>query len=144
MLKLKIFFYRGQKNFLGDNTMMIQYEEKKEFQNDFKDLLKKFPSLKEDFEINKQYRIELFHNNNTDNNSIEEIKGVGNTKKLRFFKITKFQCKSLKGRGAKSGIRLIYAFFPELKKIVFLEIYFKAQQTSEKKQRIIDFKKIIA
>ena len=42
--------------------MMIQYEEKKEFQNDFKDLLKKFPSLKEDFEINKQYRIELFHN----------------------------------------------------------------------------------
>ena len=71
--------------------MMIQYEEKKEFQNDFKDLLKKFPSLKEDFEINKQYRIELFHNNNTDNNSIEEIKGVGNTKKLRFFKITKFQ-----------------------------------------------------
>ena len=57
--------------------MMIQYEEKKEFQNDFKDLLKKFPSLKEDFEINKQYRIELFHNNNTDNNSIEEIKGVG-------------------------------------------------------------------
>ena len=103
-----------------------------------------FPSLKEDFEINKQYRIELFHNNNTDNNSIEEIKGVGNTKKLRFFKITKFQCKSLKGRGAKSGIRLIYAFFPELKKIVFLEIYFKAKQTSEKKQRIIDFKKIIA
>ena len=124
--------------------MMIQYEEKKEFQNDFKDLLKKFPSLKEDFEINKQYRIELFHNNNTDNNSIEEIKGEGNTKKLRFFKITKFQCKSLKGRGAKSGIRLIYAFFPELKKIVFLEIYFKAKQTSEKKQRIIDFKKIIA
>ena len=58
---------------------------KKEFQNDFKDLLKKFPSLKEDFEINKQYRIELFHNNNTDNNSIEEIKGVGNTKKLPIF-----------------------------------------------------------
>ncbi len=121
--------------------MMIQYEETKEFQNDFKALLKKSPSLKEDFKTNKKYRIELFHNNNIDNNSIEKIQGVGNTEKLQFFKVTKFQCKSLKGRGAKSGIRLIYAFILEKQKIVFLEIYFKAGQTKEKKQRIINFKK---
>jgi len=58
---------------------------------------------------------------------------------LQFFKVKKFQCKSLKGRGAKSGIRIIYAYFPTEQKIVFLEIYFKAKQEKEKKQRIMNF-----
>jgi len=119
--------------------MMMNYEKTKEFLRDFKKLLKKFSSLHDDLEVNKRYRIELFHIKNIDSRSIFKIQGVGNTVELQFFKVKKFQCKSLKGRGAKSGIRIIYAYFPTEQKIVFLEIYFKAKQEKEKKQRIMNF-----
>ncbi len=117
----------------------MNYEKTKEFLRDFKKLLKKFSSLHDDLEVNKRYRIELFHIKNIDSRSIFKIQGVGNTVELQFFKVKKFQCKSLKGRGAKSGIRIIYAYFPTEQKIVFLEIYFKAKQEKEKKQRIMNF-----
>ena len=119
--------------------MTIHYDETEEFKRDFKKLLKKFSSLAEDLEVNKQYRIELFHCKEIDSGSIFEIQGVGNTVGLKFFKVKKFQCKALKGRGAKSGIRLIYAYLPVERKIIFIEIYFKADQDNENKQRIIDF-----
>ena len=118
---------------------MINYSETEEFIRDFKKLLKKFPSLTEDLEVNKQYRIELFHCKEIDSRGIFEIQGVGNSDKLKFFKVKKFQCRNLKGRGARSGIRVIYAYFPAEQKIVFIEIYFKANQRNENKQRIIDF-----
>jgi hypothetical protein len=118
---------------------MINYSETEEFIRDFKKLLKKFPSLTEDLKVNKQYRIELFHCKEIDSRSIFEIQGVGNSDKLKFFKVKKFQCRNLKGRGARSGIRVIYAYFPAEQKIVFIEIYFKANQRNENRQRIIDF-----
>ena len=117
----------------------MNYEKTKEFLRDFKKLLKKFSSLHDDLEVNKRYRIELFHIKNIDSRSIFKIQGVGNAVELQFFKVKKFQCKSLKGRGAKSGIRIIYAYFPTEQKIVFLEIYFKAKQENENKERIMDF-----
>ena len=119
----------------------MNYDETGEFIRDFKKLLKKFSSLADDLEVNKQYRIELFHCKGIDSRSIFEIQGVGNTAELKFFKVKKFQCKSLKGRGAKSGIRVIYAYFPIEQKIMFLEIYFKANQGNENRQRIVDFLK---
>ncbi len=117
----------------------MNYGETEEFTRDFKKLLKKFSSLAEDLEVNKQYRIELFHCKEINSRSIFEIQGVGNTIKLKFFKIKKFQCKNLKGRGARSGIRVVYAYFPIEQKIMFIEIYFKANQKNENRQRIIDF-----
>ena len=117
----------------------MNYDETEEFTRDFKKLLKKFSSLAEDLEVNKQYRIELFHCKGIDSRSIFEVQGVANTVELKFFKVKKFQCKDLKGRGAKSGIRVIYAYFPIEQKIVFIEIYFKANQENEKRQKIVDF-----
>jgi len=117
----------------------MNYDETEEFRRDFKKLLKKFSSLAEDLEVNKQYRIELFHCKEINSGSIFEIQGAGNTDELKFFKVKKFQCKSLKGRGAKSGIRVIYAYLSIDQKIVFLEIYFKTDQENEKKERITDF-----
>lgn len=122
--------------------MMIKYEETEEFKKDLKKLLKIFPSLVDDLEVNKQYRIELFHCKDIDNKSIFEIQGIGNTNELKFFKIKKFQCRALKGRGAKSGIRVIYAYFLNKQKIVFIEIYFKGKQENEDKKRITDFMNI--
>ena len=117
----------------------MNYEETPQFVRDFKKLLKKFISLEDDLKIAKQYRIELFHIDNIDSKSIFKIEGVSNNKKIQFFKIKKFQCKSLKGRGAKSGIRVIYAFLPREEKIFFLEIYFKGQKENEDRTRIDNF-----
>lgn len=117
----------------------MDYDETEEFKHDFKKLRKKFPSLPTDLKVNKQYRIELFHCKEIDSRSIFEIEGVGNTEEIKIFKVKKFQCQDLKGRGAKSGIRLIYAYFPIKQKILFIEIYFKGDKVNENKQRITDF-----
>ena len=117
----------------------MKYEETQEFKRDFKKLQKRFSSLTEDLKVNKQYRIELFHYKGIDSKGIFLISNVNNTQELKFFKVKKFQCKSLKGRGAKSGIRIIYAYFPNEQKIVFLEIYFKTDKENESKKRISGF-----
>ena len=124
--------------------MMINYDKTKKFTRDFKKLLKKFPSLRDDLEVTKKYSVELFHCKKIDSKSIFQIKGVGNCDELQFYKVTKFQCKSLKGRGAKSGIRVVYAFFPVQQRVVFLEMYFKAKQEREDRQRVADFIKTFA
>jgi hypothetical protein len=120
--------------------MMMNYNETEEFKRDFKKLLKKFPSLVDDLKVNKQYRIELFHFEGIDSRSIFEIQGAGNTTELKFFKVKKFQCRGLKGRGAKSGIRLIYAYFPLEQKIIFIEIYFKSKKPNEDRGRILEIR----
>jgi len=125
-------------NFLKEN-MTMNYNETEEFIRDFKKRLKKFPSLTNDLETAKKHVIELFHVRKIDNRSTFKIKSIGNTEELQFYKIKKFACKSLKGRGVRSGIRIIYAFFPNQQKVVFIEIYFKAQQENETRQRMIDF-----
>ena len=121
--------------------MTIIYNETAEFARDFKKLLKKFSSLNDDMEIVKKFRIELFHIQKIDNGSIFEIEFAGNNEKLKFFKIKKFQCKALKGRGSKSGIRVIYAFHRQSCKIDFIEIYFKGEKENEDRERIKDYLK---
>lgn len=51
-------------------------------------------------------------------------------------KVKKIACKALKGRGVNSGIRLIYAHFPDEQKIIFIELYHKNDKENEDKQRI--------
>ena len=118
---------------------MMKYSETKEFERDLKKLSNKFRSLTEDLGIAKKNAIELFHLHDIDNGGIFEIKGVGNKEELKFYKIKKFACKSLPGRGVRSGIRIIYAYFPNKKEVVFLEIYFKSKQQKEKRERIFNF-----
>jgi len=116
----------------------MNYEESKEFLHDLKKLLKKFPSLKDDLAIAKKAVIELRHVQEIDNQATFQIPGHTH-KNFSFWKIKKFACKSLKGRGAKSGIRIIYAFYPKTKKVFFLEIYFKGKKENEDKERIKNF-----
>jgi len=53
-------------------------------------------------------------------------------------KVRKIACRALKGRGVNSGLRLIYAYFPEQKKIIFIELYHKNDKASEDRKRITD------
>ncbi|MBE9480132.1 MAG: hypothetical protein IMY69_00385, partial [Bacteroidetes bacterium] len=52
-------------------------------------------------------------------------------------KVKKISCKSLKGKGVNSGLRLIYAFLEEEKRIVFIELYHKNDKENEDRERIL-------
>jgi mRNA-degrading endonuclease RelE of RelBE toxin-antitoxin system len=103
---------------------MINYEETPEFGRDFKKLQKRFKSLGDDMAVVKKAAIELYHIQKIDNRAVFPIPQFC-CDTVRFFKIKKFACKALKGRGVQSGIRVIYAYFPDTERVVFLEIYFK-------------------
>jgi len=53
-------------------------------------------------------------------------------------KVKKIACRALKGRGVNSGLRLIYAYFPDQEKITFVELYHKNEKENEDKTRITD------
>jgi predicted RNA-binding protein len=121
----------------------INYKETEEFKKDFNRLLKKFKSLEEDFELIKIATIEPYHIGifqygvlaKKDSNAIFPIPNFCN-EKLKICKLKKFACKSLKGRGVKSGIRIIYAYHVQNNDIEFIEIYFKNEKENEDKERI--------
>lgn len=119
----------------------IEYGETGGFSRDFKKLLKRFRSLESDLEHAKQFAISVFHADpRIDTNAIEEIVGFC-TKTVRVCKIRKFPCRALVGRGAMSGIRLIYAYFPAESRVELIEIYFKGDKENEDKERIADYLK---
>ncbi len=113
----------------------ISYGQTEEFKKDFKKLLKKYRSLEEDLTLAKIAAIELFHLKKINNASVFPIPGCC-TGEILICKLKKFACKTLKGRGSKSGIRIIYAFHVKTLRVDFIEIYFKADQENENRERI--------
>lgn len=113
----------------------IKYFETESFKKDLKKLLKKYRSLVSDLEVAKRDAIELFHLKRIDNQSIFPIPGFC-TEEILICKIKKFACKALKGKGSRSGIRIIYSFFVKTFKVEFIEIYYKGNQELEDKERI--------
>ncbi|MCX5973301.1 MAG: hypothetical protein NTU59_01240 [Coprothermobacterota bacterium] len=106
-----------------------------EFERDIKKLSKRFPTLEEDLQILIGSSFELSHHLQIDNGGIEAIAGmqVGSP---AICKVTKFACRSLPGRGARSGLRLIYAYWEEEDRVDLIELYFKSDQETEDRERI--------
>lgn len=107
----------------------MHYSKTKEFEKDLKRLLKKFPTLEEDLETAKKNSIALLHIHGIDNKGIEQVPKHCSVI-VQVCKIKKFSCKSIKGKGCQSGIRVIYAFFPNQQKIEFIEIYYKGDKVN--------------
>lgn len=108
---------------------MINYSRHFRFDQQFKKLLKKYRTLEDDLTIVEKAAIELLYLHKIDNRSVELIPGFDRDE-VKVFKIKKFACKSLSGKGVRSGIRIIYAFFPEKMKVVYLEIYYKEKSNT--------------
>jgi mRNA-degrading endonuclease RelE of RelBE toxin-antitoxin system len=104
-----------------------------EFDKDLKKLLKKFRSLNDDLEVVK--KILESHPDEKPPFSFH-IDNLGITTCV--IKVKKMACKSLKGSGIKSGLRLVYAWFKEEQKIVFIELYHKNDKENEDRQRILE------
>ncbi|MFA5763969.1 MAG: hypothetical protein WC915_04095 [archaeon] len=113
----------------------MNYKSTSGFTKDLNRLLKKFRTLNEDIDIAKKNAIELYHIGKIDNNAVEPIPNFC-TDELKIYKLKKFACKSLKGRGVKSGIRIIYAHHVTNDTIDLIEIYFKGESENEDKERI--------
>ena len=106
-----------------------------EFEKDLKKLAKRFRSLEDDLRIFIDKELRLYHELRIDNQGIFPITALG-VAAAKIFKAKKFACRSLKGKGAHSGIRVIYAFFEDSGVIDLIEIYYKGDKENEDRERI--------
>jgi mRNA-degrading endonuclease YafQ of YafQ-DinJ toxin-antitoxin module len=109
------------------------FEELTEYNKDLKNLLKKYRTLNDDLGVVKQVltaepKARPPFSFRIDNLALETC----------VIKVKKIACKSLKGRGVNSGLRLVYAYFKEQEKIIFIELYHKNDKENEDKQRILN------
>ena len=107
-----------------------------EFDKDFKKLSKRFGTLEEDLKIFVNTQLNLYHKQGIDNKGVLLISGLGITVP-KIYKARKFACRSLKGRGVDSGIRVIYAYWEDKDRIEFVEIYFKGDKENEDRDTIL-------
>ena len=111
----------------------MTFEELDEFKRDLKKLLKKYRSLKEDLEVVK--KILKIQPGKRPPFSFR-INGLGI--QTCMIKVKKIACRSLKGKGVNSGLRLIYAHFEKEERIVFVELYHKGDKENEDTGRLLD------
>lgn len=106
-----------------------------EFERDAAKLRKRFRTIEEDLRLFVVVALADFHENGVDNGGIVRLSRLGFDAPL-VFKARKFACRSLKGRGAQSGIRVIYSYDAEHDRIELIEIYHKGDQENEDRARI--------
>jgi hypothetical protein len=111
----------------------MQFTTLPEFDREFKKLLKKYRSLEEDSNVLKQV---LEKNPRGYAPVIVRVSGLGI--RTEIYKVKHFRCKALKGKGSRSGIRILYAYFESEQKIEFAEIYYK-----EKDDRDCDRERVL-
>ena len=112
----------------------------KEFEKDFRKLLKKFKTLEGDLETFINTQLKLYHKQKVDNSGVVRISNLA-IDKPKIFKARKFACKSLKGTGGRSRIRIIYAYYEEENIVEFIEIFFKGDKENEDRDRILGYYK---
>ena len=104
-----------------------------EFQKDLKNLLKKYRTLNDDLDVVKKV-LEVMPDERPPFSFRIENLGL----ETCIIKVKKIACRALKGRGVQSGLRLVYAHFPDEQKITFIELYHKSQKENEDRDRITE------
>ncbi|MAY84493.1 MAG: hypothetical protein CMP59_10210 [Flavobacteriales bacterium] len=110
----------------------MEFEESKEYKKDLKKLGKRFRSLPDDLKtLEKVLEVEP----NQRPPFSFEIHDLGIEECV--IKVKKIACRSLKGSGRNSGLRLVYAYFEEEGRIMLIELYFKGDKENEDRGRIL-------
>lgn len=107
------------------------------FERDLKRLKKRFRTLDEDLETVLKAQVALYHKLGIDIEGIFRVPGLP-FQLPEIYKVKKFTCRALKGRGTASGMRLIYAYFRDEDAIELVELYFKGDQENEDRGRILE------
>ena len=100
-----------------------------EIKKDLKKLEKKFDTIRDDLKIFEKALLV----------SPQKLPGIVRAKyrevkikpEVEVYKAKKFYCKSLKGKGARSGIRVLYGFWSSSNSITISEIYYKERESTE-------------
>lgn len=121
-------------------TKMTTFEEVPEFTNDIKKLGKKYHHFDGDFE---RFKIILQTCLPEHPRGTFRIAGLGHTVKTPIYKVKDFRSIDFKGKGSRSGFRIIYAYLQEKDHVIFIEAYHKNKQENEDKNRIYKYFKII-
>jgi mRNA-degrading endonuclease RelE of RelBE toxin-antitoxin system len=106
-----------------------------EFEKDVKRLRKRFRTLDEDIDNFIRFALVPFHTEGIDYGGIVVVSDVG-IEEPKIYKVRKFACRALKGKGNQTGIRIIYAYFKDEDRIEFVEIYFRGDKGTEDRKRI--------
>ncbi len=109
----------------------MQFEELTEYTKDVQRLSRKYRTLKDDL------------------NTVKKVVQISPAARPPFsfridglgiedcvIKVKKIASKSFKGKGVNSGFRLVYAYFEEQQKVIFIELYHKSKKASEDRARI--------
>jgi mRNA-degrading endonuclease RelE of RelBE toxin-antitoxin system len=111
----------------------MEFSTLQEFDKDLKQLLKKYRTLLSDLEdVKKVLKVRP----DEQPPFSYRIDGLGIVTCV--IKIKKIASDSFKGRGSNSGFRLVYAYFKEEQKIIFIELYHKNDKENEDKERIVN------
>ncbi|MBC7425616.1 MAG: hypothetical protein H7321_03685 [Bacteroidia bacterium] len=111
----------------------MTFDELTEFKKDLKNLLKKYRTLNDDLVV-----VKIILKQKPDERPPFSFIIDSLSLETCIIKVKKIACKALKGRGVNSGLRLIYAYFPDKKKITFIELYHKNDKENEDRKRIMD------
>jgi hypothetical protein len=109
-----------------------------EFQRDIKKLLKKYDTLEEDLATMVRVQLGAFHKLGLDTGGVFRTDDLGDTT-APVFKVKKFACRSLKHKGSKTELRLVYAYDETEDRIDLIEIYIKADNETEDRKRILKY-----
>ncbi len=115
-----------------------------EFSKDKQKLLSKFPTLESDLERFKKVlgappiRIRGLELGQI--HGAVRISRLGSSVVVPIFKFKHFRCMALRNKGARSGIRVIYAYEKKKDKYTLIEIYFKkGDKVNEDRARILKY-----
>lgn len=107
----------------------------KEFKKDVKKLYKKYRNLEEDL----KRAIKVLKAEPINESRAPQIAHVGKEVRIPVYKLKKFRSIDFRGKGAKSGFRLIYAYDSEKNRIILVEMYHKSKKGKEDRGRILKY-----
>ncbi|MFA7451043.1 MAG: hypothetical protein WCY79_05740 [Bacteroidales bacterium] len=110
---------------------MIQFEELSEYRKDFKKLVKKYQTLHDDIAILKKIL-----SIKPEERPPFSFQVAGTGVEAYVIIVKKIACKSLKGKGVNSGLRLVYAYCQEEHTIIFIELFHKNEKEHLDQDRI--------
>lgn len=111
----------------------VKFEAVPEFNKELKKLSKKYKLLNEDFE---NFRTVLTKKLPNHTSGTFEISDLGANVKTPIYKVKHFRSRAFRGKGSRSGFRIIYAHIQYSEKIIFIEIYHKSNKSNHDTERI--------
>ena len=109
---------------------MIDYVESDSYIKCLNKLKKRYQTLDKDISYFKQFVLEPYFEQGIETTAFVKIEGSCN-QRYDSYKVTKFACMSLKNKGNRSGIRIIFVVDKSqtsFVSITFVEIYYKGDK----------------